>query len=1037
MDETIQAPPGAIPADQFQPAAEPMQADNQQATELPEGAIPAEHFQRDTTEEKYGTPEQMGKTVLEGLGRGVLGPVAPYLEKNLGWSKEEDILGRMKTNPITSTAGEVGGLLIPGSGEGAALEHASQAAGALTEAGRASQAASEVNKALGLVGPEASKTVDLMTQDMPYLSKVGTSALKSATEMAVLEGSNEVTKEVLNDPESSAETAISNIGLGAAMGGAGGALVTGVVSPLWKATLGPKLEGMLSSVNRDIATGVESGKQDPMLRPVIRKAMSSMLGVPPEAIDDYLAHHAAIQTAPEMQDLYEHTMDHVGKVYDDIESSKLSAAEAKTRFNDLEQSLNESFRQRGFDAQQSSNAAKYALRDAQTKLATDLEQKAMDSAAHITGGVESLRNKVIQGSQKAYEVLDSANAIIDLKSMFNKIEEQATALEAEGTQEAKQQAQKLRSYGQGLSEQFTDGKTTGPQAKKLIQGLDKVGKYDFNASSFDKSLSNQFNQLRYHLDDMLKKAVPDYKKAMKPVAKDTSLLAQLKKYGEESGAVRSVRNLKNAANYKSEIPLLQELEKATGSKFLHDIEPYASSELREKLMKSMPEFAEAEKTASDLISLKDPATKARLVEALNAAPEKKALNAAEEALQRAQQAKEGLNGITERNLQQRLKTVATPGKNIQLEEAMKKIPGMQGKTIPELLNLLRIKESFDKNATRGSKHVNLYAGLMGGLSEMLFRHGMPGLAVGALQGAAVDNFGPQMAKNLLDKYMSHFGNIAEHTAENKMGAAKTVMAKILGAQTPANAEGFKAATDFVSQNIKGHEALVKATKNVFRPGAQVYSITTGQRVAERDKLDKKLDEFTHDPSRMTAQGPLSHYMNDHKTAATNAISRQAQYLQSIKPQPHKPGPFDREIKPSEMDLARYHRAQDIANNPNLVLQHVKDGTIQVSDLQDLKSMYPKLYPKMQTMLMKEMTNHSVDEGTIPYTTRMGVSLFLQQPLDATMSPNSIQAAQAQPASQQQQQSQGKTKKGTNSLNKLPGQYKTTSQSAEGDRSGRD
>jgi hypothetical protein len=76
---------------------------------------------------------------------------------------------------------------------------------------------------------------------------------------------------------------------------------------------------------------------------------------------------------------------------------------------------------------------------------------------------------------------------------------------------------------------------------------------------------------------------------------------------------------------------------------------------------------------------------------------------------------------------------------------------------------------------------------------------------------------------------------------------------------------------------------------------------------------------------------------------------------------------------------------------------------------------------------------SLSKGkSIPYKTRIGLSMFMAQPLDSTMTPGAILSAQPQPAPPPQPQ--GKEK--GSSLAKLPKSYQTPGQAAESDRSDR-
>jgi hypothetical protein len=49
--------------------------------------------------------------------------------------------------------------------------------------------------------------------------------------------------------------------------------------------------------------------------------------------------------------------------------------------------------------------------------------------------------------------------------------------------------------------------------------------------------------------------------------------------------------------------------------------------------------------------------------------------------------------------------------------------------------------------------------------------------------------------------------------------------------------------------------------------------------------------------------------------------------------------------------------------------------------------------------MNSMVNHLSKDNTIPYKTRLGISLFMGQPLDSSMKPMSILASQPQPPQQ--------------------------------------
>lgn len=178
--------------------------------------IPNSQFQSD--EEKYGSLGQQVKTGIEGIAKGVAGPLAPLAERALG-ENPEDIRLREEANPIAHGAGEAAGFvgsMLTGVGELPLIESGVKAAG----------------KALGLKAPKA------------LAARVAGNAIKTATETALIQGGDEISKLILEDPEQSSASAIANIGTAAAFGGALGT-GTGLLSPLWKATVGNKVGQMI------------------------------------------------------------------------------------------------------------------------------------------------------------------------------------------------------------------------------------------------------------------------------------------------------------------------------------------------------------------------------------------------------------------------------------------------------------------------------------------------------------------------------------------------------------------------------------------------------------------------------------------------------------------------------------------------------------------------------------------------------------------------------------------------------------------------
>jgi hypothetical protein len=252
----------------------------------------------------------------------------------------------------------------------------------------------------------------------------------------------------------------------------------------------------------------------------------------------------------------------------------------------------------------------------------------------------------------------------------------------------------------------------------------------------------------------------------------------------------------------------------------------------------------------------------------------------------------------------------------------------------------------------------------------------------------------------------------------------------------ASALGLKAATDFTAEAISHEKILGGAVNALFsRAGAVLGShLKPSQKVL--DKLDEKLkkiqvnaDPLLKDPNLEN----LQHYMPGHADAAAMALANASSYLTSLRnSSTDKQSPFDSAPVVSKIDKAKYNSALMIAEQPMIVLDKIKEGTINSTDIQHLASIYPGLYKRMQQKVIGQMIDTKDKGETIPYKTRLGLSVFLGQPLDSTMSPASIVAAQPQAQGMpqgptQSAQGQSKGRPSSPALQKMPSMYKTPDQ----------
>lgn len=248
--------------------------------------------------------------------------------------------------------------------------------------------------------------------------------------------------------------------------------------------------------------------------------------------------------------------------------------------------------------------------------------------------------------------------------------------------------------------------------------------------------------------------------------------------------------------------------------------------------------------------------------------------------------------------------------------------------------------------------------------------------------------------------------------------------------------GFESAANLVGNVAKGNNNIVNAAKAIFDSSLDVVPAKLAPDQAKRDSLLKHLQESQSNPeSMLNAGGNLHPYLPLHNSAVGQLVGSAVQHLSAIEPKPIKgASPLDSDIPVTKAQKAVFNRSLDIAEQPLQMLQHVKDGTLLPSDLATFMAIYPNLHPKMSQAITSALIDHKAKGKQVPYKTRMGMSLFMAQPMDSTMLPQHIQATQsifAQAAQQaQQQQAPQKAKKSTAPLSKIGSQYSTPSQSRQ-------
>lgn len=270
---------------------------------------------------------------------------------------------------------------------------------------------------------------------------------------------------------------------------------------------------------------------------------------------------------------------------------------------------------------------------------------------------------------------------------------------------------------------------------------------------------------------------------------------------------------------------------------------------------------------------------------------------------------------------------------------------------------------------------------------------------------------------LMSKYgVAGLGNLAGGVLGGHLGAAfgpegaymgtylgKETLGKTIGQMIPAIgkplleklglAPALRAASKYVSAVAAGNDIITKGARNVFKAGAEVLPLHA---IPSITRLEKQLVAVQNNPGQFAqniTNNHLGYYMPNHAQAMGQQIANQVKYITALKPPTTPERPLDMARVPSSVQQAAYHDALRIAEQPATVLQKVKDGTITPDDIKHLTAMAPAAYTQMQQELSRAMVDHISKGGEVPYPMKVAMSLFLQQPMDSTLTPQAILSAQ--------------------------------------------
>ena len=269
-------------------------------------------------------------------------------------------------------------------------------------------------------------------------------------------------------------------------------------------------------------------------------------------------------------------------------------------------------------------------------------------------------------------------------------------------------------------------------------------------------------------------------------------------------------------------------------------------------------------------------------------------------------------------------------------------------------------------------------------------------------------------------------------------AVRLGMLRIAGTTGEASVPGFTNLAKFANNMQKGHNLIKSATSAVFKDTAvdilPKSKVPTPQSRAKLESILKKvaMDPVGHSDALSKSMGQ---YLDTEMGVVGMTMARAVNFLAPLKPEPKRLGPLDPPAPISSTEQARYDRALNIVEQPLVVLQHIKQGSLTVEDVATINAVHPELAQQFRDKLFEKMTDQRMS-GKIPHKVAMSMSLFLGQPLEASLQPMNIASIQAvaQQVTQQRNQiaQQGMKVNGQQgkALNDLPKLAATGAQARE-------
>lgn len=237
------------------------------------------------------------------------------------------------------------------------------------------------------------------------------------------------------------------------------------------------------------------------------------------------------------------------------------------------------------------------------------------------------------------------------------------------------------------------------------------------------------------------------------------------------------------------------------------------------------------------------------------------------------------------------------------------------------------------------------------------------------------------------------------TASYKIGknilpeAYKESILKYVGSDVPFKVTAFRQMMKMIDAAHRGTKALDGASDAIFK-GGQVLATHLVPNEKDLKKLEDAVFTFKATPAALVeSTDDLSHYLPDQAVISSSLSANALNYLDMKRPNTDKPGVLDPDVIVPKSEQEAYKRTLALTQQPLMAMEHLKDGTLTLSDIETLSMVHPVSYRIMQQKLTEKLIDNMAIAKNIPYKTRLSLSLFLGMPLESSMNPQNIMSNQ--------------------------------------------